>query len=233
MSTKKYTVGDELVRLSKMISGGPGLAYVARPFLERLAEGVDETVFLGVAEGEMIKIIDVVEAKKSFTLSSPIGTKIPITAGAPGKAYLSSLQDQEVVVLLKKKGLTAFTKTSITDIHRFLQEIEATRKQGFALDREEYITGVRGVATHVVSGNRTAAVIWVAGFAGSMDHKKVLEVSRRISETARRVTEKLTSGPIQTAGEDGGHRARTSHTPFERDLDLPVTSARASLEQNS
>ena len=160
----------------------------------------------------MIKIIDVVEAKKSFTLSSPIGTKIPITAGAPGKAYLSSLQDQEVVVLLKKKGLTAFTKTSITDIHRFLQEIEATRKQGFALDREEYITGVRGVATNVASGNRAAAVIWVAGFAGSMDHKKVLEVSRKICETARRVTEKLTSGPIPTAGEDGGHRARTSRT---------------------
>ena len=51
MSTKKYTVGDELVRLSKMISGGPGLVYVARPFLERLAEGVDETVFLGVGRG--------------------------------------------------------------------------------------------------------------------------------------------------------------------------------------
>jgi IclR family KDG regulon transcriptional repressor len=232
LSTKKYTVGDELVNLSRMISEGKGLAHVARPFLERLAESVDETVFLGIGGDDTIKIIDVVEAKKSLTLSSPIGTKIPITAGAPGKAYLSSLQDHEVVALLKKKGLTAFTKTSITNIDRFLREIEATRKQGFALDREEYIKGVRGVATNVASGNRVAGVIWVAGFAGSMDRRKVLEVSRKISETARRLTEKLTSGHIPTAGEDGGHRARTSRQPFKRDFDLPVRSARVSLEQS-
>ena len=233
MSTKKYTVGEELVRLSKVIWTGTDLVHVVRPFLERLAEGVDETVFLGVGEGDTIKIIDVVETKKSVTLSSPIGTKIPITASAPGKAYLASLEDQEIVALLKEKGLTAFTKTSITDINRFLREIGVTRRRGFALDREEYFTGVTGVATPIASGNRVAGVIWVAGFAGSMDHRKVLEVSRRISETARRVTEKLTSGPIPMAGEDGGHRTRTSRQPLERDFDLPVRSTRVSLKQDS
>jgi DNA-binding IclR family transcriptional regulator len=231
--TKKYTVGDELVRLSKMIFGGAGLVHVARPFLERLAESVDETVLLGIGEYDTIKIVDVVESKKSLMISSPIGTKIPITAGAPGKVYLSAFQDQEVVALLKKKGLTAFTRASITDFNCFLQEIEATRKQGFALDQEEYIKGVRGVATNVASGNRVAGVIWVAGFAGSMDRKKVLEISRQISETARRVTEKLTSGPTPRAGEDGGYRAGTSRQLFQRDSDLLVRRASASLEKRS
>ena len=231
--TKKYAVGDELIRLSKMISGRAGLAQMARPFLERLADGVDETVFLGIGEGDTIKIIDVVETKSIFTLSSSIGTKIPITASAPGKAYLSSLSNQEVLALLKKTGLTAFTETSITDIDLFLREIEATRKQGFALDREEYITGVRGVAANVSSGNRVAGVIWVVGFAGSMDHGKVLEVSRKIRETAQRVTEKLTSGPIPRADEDRGHRARRSRQSFQRDSDLPVWSPRVSWEQRS
>jgi DNA-binding IclR family transcriptional regulator len=202
-STKKYAVGRELVTLSKLISRTADLAHVARPFLERLAESVDETVFLGVREGTTIKIIDVIESKKNLTISSPVGTRLPITVAAPGKAYLSSLRDQEVVALLKEKGLTPWTRTSITDINHFLREIEATRKQGFALDREEYLTGVRGVATHIASGDRAVGVIWVAGFAGSMGHRKVLEVSRKITETAHRIAEKLAYAGLPAGGEDG------------------------------
>ncbi|MGD0237165.1 MAG: IclR family transcriptional regulator [Syntrophorhabdales bacterium] len=216
VSTKKYAVGKELVRFSKMISREPDVAQVARPFLEKLGEYVDETVFLGIREGTAIKIIDIVEAKKSLTLSSPVGTKIPITAGAPGKAYLSSLPNQEVVTLLKESGLRAWTRTSITDDNRFLSEIEATRKQGFALDREEYFTGVTGVATHVSCGNRLVGVVWVAGFVGSMDHQKVAEVSLKITETVRLITEKLTAMTVGTAGENGGRRAKVSRPWFER-----------------
>jgi IclR family KDG regulon transcriptional repressor len=225
VSTKKYTVGDELVRFSRMISEEKGLAHLARPFLEGLAESVDETVFLCLREGATIRIIDVLEAKKSLTLSSPVGTKLPITAGAAGKSYLSSLHNQEVIALLKEQGLTAWTKRSVADVNHFLREIEATRKQGFALDLEEYLTGVRGVATHIPWGNRVAGVIWVAGFAGSMHDSKLVEIARKIRETARLVTEKLTSEPIRTAGDGRGHRARTSRQWFERGLDLPLKSA--------
>ena len=216
VSTKKYTVGGELVRFSKMISEENGLAHVARPFLERLAESVDETVFLGICEGATIKVIDVVEAKKSLTLSSSVGTKLPITAGAPGKAYLSSLQNEEVVALLKERGLTAWTKRSITDVGRFLQEIEATRKQGFALDWEEYVAGVRGVASKITSENRAVGVIWVTAFAGSMDHKKALEVSRMILETTQLVTERLTASAVRTGAEDGGYRAKPPQAVWAR-----------------
>ena len=54
VSTKKYAVGKELVRFSKMISREPDVAQVARPFLEKLGEYVDETVFLGIREGTAI-----------------------------------------------------------------------------------------------------------------------------------------------------------------------------------
>ncbi len=233
VSTKKYMVGDELVRLSKMISGEPDVAHVARPFLRRLAEAVDETVFLCVSGGATIKIIDVVEAKKNLMISSAVGTKISITAGAPGKAYLASLPDREVLSMVKEQGLPAWTRTSITDVDRFLREIEATRRQGFALDREEYLTGVRGVATHISVGNRVAGIIWVAGFSGSMDQKKALEVSRKIIETARLVTERLNSGGIRAAREDGDHHSMTPRLLIEKDFRLPMKNTRVFLEQGT
>lgn len=229
-STKKYTVGEELVRFSRMISEEKGLAHVARHYLERLAENVDETVFLSVCEGATIKIIDVVEAKKSLRLSSPVGTKLPITAGAPGKAYLASLQNQEIEALLKETGLTAWTKTSITDNDQFLREIETTRRQGFALDREEYLVGIKGVASQIASKNHAVGVIWVAGFAGSMDQEKVLKVSYMIMETAHLLAEKLTASVVWTAGEDGSYLTKPSREQFERDVDPFLKSAGAPLE---
>jgi DNA-binding IclR family transcriptional regulator len=193
VSTKKYAVGDELVRFSRMISEDKGLAHVARPYLESLAASVDETVFLGVCESAAIKVIDVIEAKKSLTLSSPIGTKLPITAGAAGKAYLASLRNEEVIALLREKGLTPWTTTSIIDIDRFLGELGVIRKDGFALDREEYIAGVCSVASLITAKSRAAGIIWVAAFAGSMSQSKVLEVSRAIKETAHLLTGRLAS----------------------------------------
>ena len=83
LSTKKYGIGEELVRFSRMISEEQGLAHMARHLLERLGQSVDETVFLCLCKGVTIKIIDVVEAKRCLRLSSQIGTELPVTAQNP------------------------------------------------------------------------------------------------------------------------------------------------------
>jgi len=207
-STKKYTVGDELVRFSRMISESQGLAHIARPFLKGLADTVNETVFLGICESVAIKVIDVEKPSKSLTLSSPVGTEISVTAGAPGKAYLSSLRDEEVLAILKKRGRMAGTKASMTDDGRFLEELEATRRQGFAIDREEYLPGVSGVAANIASHNRAIAVIWVAGFAASMDHEKARQIAQSIVRAAQLIEQELASSNLQTTAEEGNYPTR-------------------------
>lgn len=103
--TKKYTIGKEMMRLSKLVFKGQDLISIVRPFLERLVQLVDETVFLGVREYDAVKVIDVIEAKKDLKISSPIGTKLPITAGAIGKIFLSTMENEEVLTFISEKGL--------------------------------------------------------------------------------------------------------------------------------
>lgn len=212
-STKKYTVGDELIRFSRIVSENKGLSHLARPLLEHLADTVDETVFLGICEGAVIKVIDVMKPRKSLALSSPVGTEMPITAGAPGKAYLSSLRDEEVLAILNERGLIPWTRASITDVGRFLEELEATRRQGYAIDREEYLPGVLGVAADITPHNRPMAVIWVAGFAASMDHAKTLQVAQSLVEAAQLIKQELASSNVQTTTEEHNHHA---HPPLPR-----------------
>ena len=73
--TKKYMAGGELFELSKKVLRATDLTSVARSFLERLVEQVDETVFLAVREDDIVKVLEVVEPRKELKISSPVGAR--------------------------------------------------------------------------------------------------------------------------------------------------------------
>lgn len=180
-STKKFSMGPQLFELSKMVFKRTDIATVARPFLERLAELVEETVFMGIREEDRVKIVQVVEAKKDLKISSPIGACLPITAGAVGKACLSAMKDREIEDLLERNHLVFhFTENSPVNIDQFMKEIEKTRRMGYAIDLEGYIKGIRGIATLVHSGGQPVAAVWVAGFSSSMNDQKLPKIVQHL-----------------------------------------------------
>jgi IclR family transcriptional regulator, KDG regulon repressor len=179
-SSKKYGMGEQLFELSRMVFKRTDLATIAKPFLEKLVELVEETVFMGVKEQDRLRIVQVVEAKKDLKISSPIGTCLPITAGAAGKACLSAMKDREIEDLLTKKGLPHFTDNSPTNTDQFMKEIYKTRRMGYAIDLEEYIKGIRGIGTLVPSAGEPVAAVWVAGFTSSMNDQKMPKIARHL-----------------------------------------------------
>ena len=99
-SSKKYSTGSTLFELSKKILRTTDVAVTARPYLERLLEAVDETVFLGIREDEAVKLIDVLEPQKEFKISSSLGSHMSLVAGVVGKIFLSAMDNGEVAELL-------------------------------------------------------------------------------------------------------------------------------------
>lgn len=190
-TTKKYTIGKEMMRLSKMVFKGQDIATITRPFLERLSELVNETVFLGVREYDSVKIIDVIEAKKDFKISSPIGTKLPISAGAIGKIFLSTMSNEEVVDFLKDKGLPQYTENSITDINLFIEEIEKTRDLGYSIDLGEYLKGVWAAASLIYQDASAIGAIWFVAFSNSMIDERLHYIINNLKITAKQISTRL------------------------------------------
>ena len=170
--TKKFSTGSILFELAKKILRTTDVAVAARPHLARLLEAVDETVFLGIREDEVIRVIDVLEPPKELKISSGIGATFSITAGAVGKIFLSSMDNEEVTELLSRRGLPKYTENSIVDAGEYLREIEKTRAQGYAVDLEEYLKGMRAIGALVYSGPFPIAAAWVVGFTSSMSDEK-------------------------------------------------------------
>jgi DNA-binding IclR family transcriptional regulator len=191
-TTKKYIIGQELFELSKNVFKGGEFTTIARPFLEKLVGLVDETVFLCVREDNVVKVLDAIETKKTFKISSPVGAKLPITASVLCKAFLSPMNNDKIRSFLKERGLPKYTENSITDIDLFLKEIEKTRTIGYSLDLEEYLTGIRAVATLIYDNDTPAGAVCAVGFSRSMNDEKLPYIIRYLKDTAQKISERLT-----------------------------------------
>jgi IclR family transcriptional regulator, KDG regulon repressor len=190
-TTKKYAVGQELTKLSKIVLQGDVLAMIARPFMERLVELVDESVFLCAREENIVKVIDTIETNKTLKISAPIGTKFPITSAAFCKAFLSSMDDSKTRDFLIERGLPKYTENSITDVGAYLEEIAKVRQKGYSLDFEEYHMGVRGIATLILAKGYPITSICILGFTGSMTEDKVNDMAKHLMSTAAEISDRL------------------------------------------
>jgi IclR family KDG regulon transcriptional repressor len=193
--SKRYTIGLTLMTLGKAAYERIDFKNIARPVMEDLMELCKESVFLGVRNGEKVTVIDIVESRKDFKISSPIGTTLPLMAGAVGKLFLSQMESHDLEKYLHANPLVKFTANTIIDQERYIKEIKAVKETGFALDDEEYLSGVRAVAAPVKQYGAHAPAIWVVGFKASMTKEKIKIIIKQIKTAADSINKKLSAQP--------------------------------------
>jgi IclR family transcriptional regulator, KDG regulon repressor len=198
--TRKYELGLTLFELGRKAYAQIDLREVARPVMENLMNKVHETVFLGILSGnnETILVLDAVECSHDMKITSPVGTTLSLFAAAPGKAIMASMSEEVIREIINRKGLPRLTDKSITDPEKFIKEINKVRDNGYAMDFEEYMSGVRAVAAPVKLEEQRFAVIYIVGFKKSLDDNKmdfikteIIKASNLISIIYRRSHERM------------------------------------------
>ncbi len=185
-STRKYELGITLFELGKKAYSQVNLREVARPILENLTANVQETVFLGILSGdnERIIVLDTVECSHDMKITSPVGTTLSLFAAAPGKAIMACMNEEWVREIISRKGLPKHTDNSIIDPVLFMNEIEKVRKNGYAMDFEEYMSGVRAVAAPLNLEEQPLAPIYIVGFKKSLNDVKMDIIKTEIVKAA-------------------------------------------------
>jgi IclR family transcriptional regulator, KDG regulon repressor len=189
--TKRYSAGEGLIQLSKETLLATDFAALVRPLMETLSELVSETVCLGIVEGERVKVVEVVQARKELRVSTPVGTLFSIKTPALLKVYLSTMTDQDIAAYMKDRPLHHYTEKSITDVEELLREVKNTKESGYALNLEEFREGIRAVTSPVFERDRLKALLWVVGFSSSLDDEALQSVTANLVDTARRMTDML------------------------------------------
>ncbi len=188
-STKRFSIGYALIELGKKAYSQVNLKEIARPFIEKLMKTCQESVFLGIRNRKNIIILDVVESKKDYKITSPVGTIIPLLAGAVGKVFMSELSNKDITELISTDGLKKFTEKTITDLNDYYKELALVKEQGFAVDDEEYLPGVRAVAAPVKTNGLYLTSVWVVGFKSSMNDIMLKKITEQVLSTAEKISE--------------------------------------------
>ncbi|MCK5695816.1 MAG: IclR family transcriptional regulator [Desulfobacula sp.] len=193
--SKRYTIGITLMELGKAAYEKIDFKKTARTIMEELMEQCQESVFLGIRNGDRVTVIDIVESRKDFKITSPIGTAIPLLAGATGKLFLSKMESKDLQKYLDSNHLVRLTPNTITEPKQYATELEKVREAGFSTDDEEYISGVRAVAAPIKQYGGYIPAIWVVGFKASMTQKKIPGIIEQTIAAADRINKKLSLQP--------------------------------------
>jgi len=189
--SKRYTIGITLMELGKAAFERIDFKELAQPVMEELMEQCQESVFLGIRNNDRVTVIDIIESRKDFKITSPIGTSLPLLAGATGKLFLSRMEPKDLQKYLHSDPLIRYTANTITDPDQYEKELIKVRKNGFAFDDEEYISGVRAVAAPIKRYGAYIPAIWVVGFKASMTQKKIPAIIEQTRDAADKISRKL------------------------------------------
>lgn len=151
---------------------GP-FAQAARPLLTQFSERHGLTTLAGHFVQSQVLIVEAVLAP-GFSIAAYRGQMLPVWAAALGKTLLASLPPRRAKALAP--SMAAHSPLSPAD---YWEEVQTTRRTGVGLDREEYLQGVRALATAVGPDQplEPLKTIWAVGLAPALDDARLADLA--------------------------------------------------------
>ena len=116
------------------------------PIIKQIAKETGFTATFAVWEGLHAIPVLLEQGQAPLVVNSNLGSAVPPHASAMGKVLLAFKENEELNELLSTITLSPLTPNTITNLQKLRIELENVRKNGYAVDREEYRPGVRCVA---------------------------------------------------------------------------------------
>jgi len=177
-----FAIGSAFVRRRNFVA--PAL-----PFLRRLRDLTHETANLGIVEEGEVVVLTQVESREIMRAITRVGGRAPMVTSGIGKAILATYPDQDVVAIIQQHGMKRLTPKSMVRAGALRDALDRVRRDGYAVDDQEFLTGLRCVAAVVYNDQAEAlAAISVSGLASRVPPERVPELGRLVRETARDLT---------------------------------------------
>jgi IclR family acetate operon transcriptional repressor len=147
---RRYALGARGLHLAQAFLKQVDLPRRAQPHVDRISEQTGETVQLAVIQGDAVVSLLKREGRHAVRVDSgAVGSAEAPHATALGKAMLAWLPEHEIRRILEARGMARFTPSTITDIDSLIEELRLVRRNGHAVDREEYQPGVTCLASAI------------------------------------------------------------------------------------
>lgn len=138
--TKLLSPGPKAYALGLNLVKSFSLRQVLAPIIDEVYDQYGITIDSGILEGGILVQVYYRAAKNALIYSLPIVAEA-MHCSSIGKSILANLPEKECLDILDRLDFVKRTDHSITDKKQFLAELEKVRRQGFAVNNEEYVVG--------------------------------------------------------------------------------------------
>ncbi len=194
-----YSLGPKLIELGARARAQRPLTRIARPHLDLLALETEDTVHLGVLEGDWALYLDKIPGRRRFEISSKVGERHPVWSTGLGKALIldGTAHDWERFFAIG----TARGPNRDHERAAWMERMRTYAGWGYAFDLEENEPRVRCVAAPIRdAAGQTVGAISVSSASHYMDDVRMAALAARVTGAAGLISAEMGWRPGASAG---------------------------------
>ena len=187
-----YKIGLKLFEAVSCYINNLELQTEARPYIAELTSHLGLTSYLGILDGAEVVYIEKLDAVSSMKMYYQIGSRIHAYCSSLGKCLLANYSKAQLDVILEDCSFIKFTPNTIASREELDAEIAKVRKQGWAMDNEEFEKGHRCIGAPIFDykGDIIAAVS-ASGDKRVLTDDRIEEVAEAVMKAASRISHRM------------------------------------------
>lgn len=187
-----YSIGYKLMETVSLHINSLELLTEAKPFLSNLLRDLHLTAHMGVLDGCDVIYLEKLDIYPNTMLYTQVGFRSPAYCSSMGKCLLSCLSGDELEEALYGCTFKKYTPNTITNIREFKKYLRDVRRQGWAMDDEEYQLGHRCIGAPVYDYRGTpVAAISASGSVRQLPDDILDSVIQEVKQAAADLSRKM------------------------------------------
>lgn len=154
---RRYDIGPEFIRLASLVANKTSIADIAAPYMQKVVEESDETCVLVSYNRarKMISVVGLVSSSNPLRYQTEMFTTRSPLWGATGQSVVAFLprEEQEALYDERSDELSLTTNTPLPPKQSYLAQMDAFRRNGYAISHGQTIDGAVGIGAPVYDRN--------------------------------------------------------------------------------
>lgn len=187
-----YILGAKAISFGSTLTREMNIGQIANSFLYELARLTGQTVQLGVLFEYQVMYIDQIRTSTALTLIVPTHQPFAVNISASGKVLVAHLPEDKQKFFVENTDLKGSTPNTIVDKELFIKELQKVKKQGFALDNEEFARGIRCVAAPIFNEKgENIAALGITGHTQEITEDRMQEMIQHTCGIAEKISREM------------------------------------------
>lgn len=157
---KYFRLRPKILELGFSALSSMTFSEVAQPFMDELADELDELCLAAVLDGEWVVYVNRTTSQRVVSVNLDVGSRLPAFCMSTGRVLLAALPDDALDGWLADLETVKYTDYTIVSKPKLRASILRARADGYSIMDEEYEVGFRSLSVPITdrAGTTVAAL---------------------------------------------------------------------------